>query len=123
MRRRSRIAVRLAVVVGLAATSGAGAQALTASNTVPSTRAGSGSSAIDGYAVSSVDFTLDGSNPLEVDAVKFTITPATGTVKAQLGAGGSWYACTNASGSVTCHTTSPQATVDDVDTLAVVAAQ
>ena len=99
------------------------AYAFTASNTVPNSNAGSGSGTISGYTVSNVAYTLNASNPQNVDQVAFTIAPTTGTVKAQLVSGGSWYACTNSAGSVTCATTSPQATAAAVNQLTVVAAQ
>lgn len=99
------------------------AYAFTAANTVPASNAGSGSGAISGYTVSNVTYTLNSSNPQNVDQVAFTISPTSGTVKAQLVSGGSWYSCVNASGSVTCATTSPQATAATVNQLTVVAAQ
>jgi hypothetical protein len=99
------------------------AYAFTAANTVPASSAGSGSGAISGYTVSNVAYTLNASNPQNVDQVAFTISPTTGTVKVQVVSGGSWYACTNTAGSVTCATTSPQATAAGVNQLTVVAAQ
>ena len=99
------------------------AYAFTAANTVPASSAGSGSGAISGYTVSNVAYTLNASNPQNVDQVAFTISPTTGTVKVQVVSGGSWYACTNTAGSVTCATTSPQATAVGVNQLTVVAAQ
>lgn len=116
-RNRYLVAALAAAVVAPAA------YAFTAANTVPSSNAGSGSAGISGYTVSSVSYTLNASNPQNVDQVAFTIAPTTGTVKAQLVSGGSWYACTNSSGSVTCATTSPQATAVAVNQLTVVAAQ
>ena len=116
-------ALRVALVgVAAAGTAGA-AQAFTASNTVPTSQAGSGSGTVSGYTVSSLAYTLDATTPTNLDAVTFTISPTTGTVKVRLTAAGSWYACTNTSGSVSCATTSPQATVSSVDSLTVVAAQ
>ncbi|HZR96999.1 MAG TPA: hypothetical protein VFA56_14985 [Gaiellaceae bacterium] len=114
---------RLLLAAALAAIVAPAAYAFTASNTVPNTTAGSGSGTISGYTVSSVSYTLNASNPQNVDAVSFTIAPTTGTVKAQLVSGGSWYSCTNSAGSVTCATTSPQATAAAVNQLTVVAAQ
>jgi hypothetical protein len=99
------------------------AYAFTAANTVPASSAGSGSGAISGYTVSNVAYTLNASNPQNVDQVAFTISPTSGTVKVQVVSGGSWYACTNTAGSVTCATTSPQATAAAVNQLTVVAAQ
>jgi archaellin len=118
-RRKNRfvIAAIVAAVVALAA------YAVTATNTVPATNAGSGSGAISGYTVSSVAYTLNATNPQNVDQVAFTISPTTGTVKVQLVSGGSWYSCTNSGGSVTCATTSPQATAASINQLTVVAAQ
>jgi hypothetical protein len=112
------------VVALLALGLGAGAFAYAASNTVPGSNAGSGSGAISGYTVSGVAYTLNATTPTNLDQVAFTIAPtAATTVKAQLAAGGSWYSCANAAGSVTCNTTSPQATVAAATQLTVVATQ
>src|SRR5207253_10518196 len=110
--------VDLAVVL----LSAIGAYAFTATNTVPATQVGAGSGAITGYTISSVAYTLN-SNPANIDAVTFTINPAAaGTVKAQLVTGGTWYDCTNVSGSVSCDTTvGTQATVAPANSLSVVA--
>ena len=116
-RHRYLLAAAVAAVVAPAA------YAFTASNTVPGTSAGSGSGAISGYTVSNVSYTLNAANPQNVDQVAFTIAPTTGPVKAQLVSGGAWYSCVNSAGSVTCATTSPQATAAAVDQLTVVAAQ
>jgi hypothetical protein len=114
---------RYLAAVAIAAIVAPAAYAFTAANTVPSSSAGSGSGAISGYTVSGVSYTLNASNPQNVDQVAFTISPTSGTVKVQVVSGGSWYACTNSSGSVTCATTSPQATAAAVNQLTVVAAQ
>jgi hypothetical protein len=114
---------RYLLAAAVAAVVAPAAYAFTAANTVPNSNAGSGSGTISGYTVSNVAYTLNASNPQNVDQVAFTIAPTTGTVKAQLVSGGSWYACTNSSGSVTCATTSPQATAAAVNQLTVVAAQ
>ena len=99
-----------------------GVYAYAASNTVPGTQAGSGSGAISGYTVSSVAYGLNATTPTNLDQVTFTLAPtAAGTVKAQLAAGGTWYACSNTAGSVTCNTTSPQATAAAATQLTVVA--
>lgn len=101
-----------------------GSYAFTASNTVPTSQAGQGSGSVSGYTVSSVGYTLNSSNPANIDAVTFTISPATATtVKAQLVSAGTWYSCTNSSGSVSCATTSPQMTVATAATLNVVATE
>jgi hypothetical protein len=100
------------------------AYAFTAANTVPATNAGSGSGAISGYTVTNVSYTLNATTPTNLDQVAFTISPTTtATLKVQLAAAGSWYSCTNSGGSVTCNTTSPQATVAGATQLTVVSAQ
>lgn len=116
---------RQLVVVGIvAAAFGIGTYAFTASNTVPATSAGAGSGAISGYAITNVAYGLNGTTPTEIDQVTFTIAPAAAsTVRIQLAAGGPWYTCANASGTVTCDTTSPQATVAGATQLTVVATQ
>ena len=115
---------RLVVVVILAIALASGIYAYAASNTVPATAAGAGSGAISGYTVSSIAYGLNATTPTNLDQVTFTIAPvAASTVKAQLAAGGAWYTCANAAGSVTCNTTSPQATVAAATQLTVVATQ
>jgi hypothetical protein len=101
-----------------------GGYAFTASNTVPNASVGQGANTISGYTVSSVSYNLNGSIPGNVDSVTFTISPSTASnVQIQLVSGGSWYSCTNTSGSVSCATTSPQATASAANALNVVAAQ
>jgi hypothetical protein len=98
--------------------------AFTASNTVPNETLGQGANTISGYTVSSVAYNLNTSNPANLDSVSFTIAPTTATtVKIQIAAAGSWYSCTNTSGSVSCATTSPQATAAAATALNVVASQ
>jgi hypothetical protein len=113
---------RAVVVAVVALLLGIAVYAFAASNTVPATVAGSGSGTISGYTVSSVAYGLNATTPTNIDSVTFTIAPtAAGTVKIQLASGGSWYSCTNTSGSVSCNTTSPQATVAAATQLTVVA--
>ena len=115
-RRRWIVGLVTAVVIGV------GAYTFTASNTVDATSAGAGSGAISGYSATSVAYTLNSSDPSKIDAVAFTLSPVTTTtVKAQLVPSGAWYSCTNSSGSVSCATTSPQATVAASTSLTVVA--
>lgn len=122
--KRRRGAPRLSGAILVALIFAVGTYAFTASNTVPATTAGSGSGAISGYTVSAVSYTLNATNPQNVDQVAFTISPATtATLKVQLVTGGSWYTCTNTAGSVTCATTSPQVTAVAANQLTVVAAQ
>jgi len=113
---------RAVVVAVIALLLAVGVYAFAASNTVPGTEAGSGSGAISGYTVSSVAYGLNSTTPTNIDSVTFTIAPTSaGTVKIQLASGGSWYACSNTAGSVSCNTTSPQATVAAATQLTVVA--
>jgi hypothetical protein len=101
-----------------------GGYAFTASNTVPNASLGQGSNTISGYTVSSVAYNLNASTPSNLDSVSFTISPTTATsVKIQLAPAGSWYSCTNTAGSVSCATTSPQATAAAATALNVVASQ
>jgi hypothetical protein len=98
--------------------------AFTASNTVPNASLGQGSNTISGYTVSSVAYNLNAGTPTNLDSVTFTIAPTTATsVKIQLAAAGTWYTCTNTTGSVSCATTAPQATAALATALNVVASQ
>jgi hypothetical protein len=115
---------RTVVVAVLALAVAGGFYAYAATNTVPSSNAGAGSGTISGYTITSVVYTLNSTTPTNLDQVAFTIAPTTtSTVKAQLASGGSWYSCTNSAGSVTCNTTSPQATAAAATQLTVVAVQ
>jgi hypothetical protein len=118
---------RYLLIACLLAVAAFGMYTQTASNTVPASRLGSGSSAISGYTISSIGYTQNAANPQNVDALTFTIAPVATTttvVKAQLVTGGSWYNCTttNGSGAVSCATTAPQATVVAPDQLTITAA-
>ncbi len=118
--RRPRILVVGILAIGVAS----GVYAYAATNTVPASSAGAGSGAISGYTVTNVAYTLNATTPTNVDQVAFTIAPTTATtLRVQLAAAGSWYSCANAAGSVTCTTTSPQATAAAATQLTVVAAQ
>jgi len=99
--------------------------AFAAANTVPGSKAGDGSGAISGYAVSAIHYTLNAANPATIDSVTFTLdtAPAGGsTIKIKLvAAGTTWYSCTNVTTAVTCATAG--ASVSSADTLQVVIAQ
>ena len=117
-----RIWTRRVGTVAVAAVVAMGGYAYTASNTVPATSAGIGATAISGYTVSSVAYGLNATTPANIDTVTFTLSPAAATtVKAQLVSGGTYYPCTNTAGSVSCTTTSPQATVAAANQLTVLA--
>jgi hypothetical protein len=117
---RRRILVVGILAIGIAS----GVYAFAAANTVPNSTAGAGSGTISGYTVTNVAYTLNTTTPTNLDQVAFTIAPTTAsTLKVQLAAAGAWYPCANAAGSVTCNTTSPQATAAAATQLTVVAAQ
>lgn len=112
----------LVVACSLVAVLSVSGYAFTASNTVPNASLGQGSNTISGYTVSAVAYNLNAANPTNLDSVSFTISPTTATtVKIQIAAAGTWYSCTNTTGSVSCATTSPQATALMATALNVVA--
>jgi len=90
--------VRLGAVLLLAVAVMAAAYGFAATNTVPDTRAGDGAGNINGYIVSNVTYTLNASNPQQLDRVEFDLNAAAGTVKVRLQTTGSWYNCTNTAG-------------------------
>lgn len=122
--KRKRGGRRIVGMLVFAAVLASAAFAFTSSTTVPATSAGVGNTAIGTYAATSVAYNLDGSTPSNIDSVSFTLSPtAAATVKIQLVGSGSWYSCTNTGGSVSCATTSPQATVSASNNLTVLAVQ
>ena len=118
--RSGRLRVAGALVLGLLVATAV--NALVASNTVPPTEAGSGAGTISGYTVSSIQYSLNATNPANIDSVSFSLSAAATTVKAKLVSGGStYYDCSTAGGNAwTCATTSPQATVAAANELSVV---
>lgn len=120
--RSGRLRVAGALVLGLLVATAV--NALVASNTVPSTAAGSGAETISGYTVSAVKYNLNSTNPANIDSVQFTLSAAATTVRIKLESSGSYYPaanCTNPSGNNwTCTTTAPQATVAGANELSVV---
>ena len=118
---------RILILAIIAAIVAGGVYAFTASNTVPTTQVGQGQSAVSGYDVSSVHYNLNAADATKVDSITFNLdtTPAAGsTIKVKLVAtGNDWYTCTGVGVSVTCDTTSPQATVSSTNQLTVVVAQ
>jgi len=122
----------LAVLGCVALVGGASYAFLGAVSGLPTgTHAGAATVSVSGYAVSSLAYTYDSTNPDDINNVEFTLDNAAAVVHLQLSTGGSWYACTeNAglTGSATppdtvwdCATTSPQATVTAQDEISVVA--
>jgi hypothetical protein len=113
---------RLVLAIVAASLLAVAAYALTASNTVPPTKAGQGEGAISGYTVSGVAYTLNATNPANVDSVAFTLNASATTVKAKLVAASSTYTSCAVSGgtSVTCDF-SPDVSVLSADELSVIA--
>jgi Tfp pilus assembly protein PilV len=118
-RRRRRIAVILAAAAALAFA----AYAFTASNTVPTSKAGDGNNTISGYAVTNVAYVL-ASNPATIDKVTFTLDAAAGTVKAKVVSSSSTYAdCSNTGGTNWSCDFATDPTVLSADELRVIAVQ
>jgi hypothetical protein len=126
---RSRIPLRWFVMFALALTLGTAAYGFAASNTVPTSNAGDGSATISGYTVSAVHYTLNATNPANIDSVSFTIAPAMpagGTVMVKLVAAGTTFkGCTVTGGtSVSCPSSGTLGvTALAADELQVIAAQ
>jgi len=123
---RNRIWAGLAVSLVAAILVGVGLT-FPASNTVPDTKVGDGQGTITGYNVASVHYVLNTADRSKVDSVTFTLdsVPVAGsTIQVRVESGGStWYTCTNSGASVTCATTSPQASASAANELRVVVAQ
>jgi hypothetical protein len=123
---RKAYALRASIALVLLALVMGATYAFTASNTVNGSNAGSGGGAISGYTVasSSIHYTVNSTNPQNLDQVTFTLNTAASSAWVQVN-GSTWYSCTISGGtSATCNTTAPaQATVAAANTLTVVAAQ
>ncbi len=99
--------------------------AFAAANTVPATKAGDGLGVVSGYTITSVVYTLNGTNPSTLDSVEFDLgaPAATGKVKAQLVATtGTWYACTQVGVTTVWTCTTTGLIASSIDQLRVVAA-
>ena len=119
---RPRTIVTVAILTAILA---AGAYAFTASNTVPSSNAGSGSGTVSGYTATNVSYTLTAADPTTIDTLTFDISPTTAsTVKVKAGTTASWKNCTNSSGTITCDYSAAPISVGAVlDQITVVAVQ
>ena len=121
--KRSRRRRRSAVIVAAAASLAFAAYAFTATNTVPTSKAGDGQAAISGYTVSAVKYELEALNPANVDKVTFTLDAAATTVKAKIVSSSTSYTdCTNtAANNWSCDfSTNPSvASADDLRVIAV----
>jgi spermidine/putrescine-binding protein len=119
-KRRTIVAVAL-----LTAVLAAGAYAFAASNTVPSSNAGSGSGTVSGYTATNLTYTLTAADPNTIDTLTFDVAPiTTSVVKVKAGSTGSWKTCANSSGSITCDYSAAPISVGAVlDQITVVAVQ
>ena len=119
-RRTTRHALQVASVICVAAVFIPVSAAFTSSGTLRP--AGEGSSQTSGYAVSSVHFGLDPTNPADLASVSFTIAPSNATtVRVQLQPNGEWYTCAVGGGTATCPTGSSRLPVAAAVALDVVA--
>jgi hypothetical protein len=110
--------------LAVAVTAGLVTYALTASNTVPVSKAGAGAAVISGYTISNVRYNLNSGDPRNIDSVAFNLDsapPAGSTIRIKLQSGGStWYGCSATGSAVSCNTTTPQATAAAANELTVV---
>ena len=115
---RSRILGILVVAAALAT----GAYAFTATNTVPSSSAGSGSGTISGYTVSAIAYQLNNTTPSDIDSMTFTLNASATTAKAKIVSGSTTYTDCSISGgvNVTCDF-SPDIAITTADQLSVIA--
>jgi hypothetical protein len=113
---------KLFVIVLIVLVFATAAFAFAASNTVPASYAGEGASVTSGYTVSSVLYNLNTTTPSNIDSVTFTLNASATTVKIRLVTTGSYYTCSNTSGTNWSCTTSG-ATVAAADEFRVVASQ
>jgi len=98
--------------------------AFAATNTVPATYAGEGASTTSGYVVTNVVYNLNAATASNIDSVTLTLDAPASTVMVRLVTAGSYYSCTNTSGTNwSCATTAPQATVAAADELRVIASE
>ena len=100
-----------------------------AANTVPATKAGDGAGVISGFTITNVTYTLNATNPQNIDLTEFqaALIPSAGsTMRIKLVAAGTdWYSCvdTLSDGNLDCDTTvAVQATVAAADELRIVIA-
>jgi hypothetical protein len=95
--------------------------AFAASNTMPVTSplAGEGTTTIDGYTVSNIEYTLDTNNPANIIAVTFTLDAAASTARVSFGAA-TTTVCTGGPTDWSCAVNVP---VSSANSLTIVAAQ
>ena len=86
----------------------ASAYAFAATNTVANSKAGDGTGTISGFDITAIDYTLDATNPTDIDQVVFTLdtAPVNGQIYIELNSvSGTWFQCTVAGTTATCDTT------------------
>ncbi len=94
--------IKVLVIVVVAFAFASVVTAFAATNTFTGTAAaGDGSTTISGFAISAVHYTLNATNPANIDSVSFTASPAPGQVSIQLD-GSTWVSCTVSGTTVTC---------------------
>ena len=95
--------------------------AFAAENTVLPATAGEGASAVSGYDVTNIAYSLNAGDPTRIDIVSFSLNASAGTVRIKLNDSGStWYNCTALSGNAwACNTAG--AAVTSIGQLRVVA--
>jgi hypothetical protein len=125
MLRNFKVLLIALVVLVLAASSYAFAASITG---IPTSKAGTGSGAVSGYAVSTVAYTFNSTDPSKLDAVTFTLDGVATMAKIQVDTVANvWYLCTDIDGVAaindwSCNTTvGTQAMAADMDTLTIVA--
>ena len=123
--RNFKVLLLVLVVVIIAGSAYAFAASLTG---IPTSKAGTGSGAISGYAVSAVAYTFNASDPTNLDSVTFTLDGVATIAKIEVDTvAGVWYDCVDADGAGaaniwTCDTTvGTQATAAAMNTLTIVA--
>lgn len=94
MRKRNRTRGRV-LLAAAALTALFAGTAFTAGNTVPDSKAGTGTATVSGYTATSIDYTLN-ADPTKIDSVAMDISSLVtsgSTAKVQLATSGAWYDC------------------------------
>lgn len=125
MFRNFKVLLLALVVIAVAGSAYAYAASLTG---IPTSKAGTGSGAVSGYAVSAVAYTFNASDPTNLDSVTFTLDGVATFAQIEVDSvAGVWYDCVDADGASannvwTCDTTvGTQATAAAMNTLTIVA--
>lgn len=102
--------------------------AFAAANVVPESGAGDGSNTISGYTITNITYTLDATDPSEVDVVAMDVGPTAGAaaatdVRVTIDGGTNWITCAGPSGTTWTCTFASGVTVVSLSLLQVVAVQ